>query len=916
MRGGRPCNCGCDNCEGYNCNLGPGSWTCDEIQNHLSFYEPFDDPIQSDWVTGQITQFEGRGVPSSGDYLYDYVEGTAISSPLICFKVDESVTIFSDNTSVGFARFGMDGGPDIRVEGSEATLTLPNGTGVVVDSGFQSGDRYHFYLNQYPVPVSTSNQLLSVWKYRNSSFFCETGGQFIEGTGDCNSYKCLMYTKTFVGATGDTLYSVNSPFMAYLEESGNWEFDQFCVQAADVSNSKLVPFGIENVSIPVTENIGELLPTFDWACDNILDRPYYVWKPNCVGVPYQSGQDPHLLWSALRDDWLTNVDGWRCDGTIPLGSSANVYLRTEVGSYEVDMLQPNIWHLVPVAAEQTFSCQDPNPFDEESGCDEITFTGIPCNESNCYSYPFLSFDNGFWTGPGRFNEDQGNVSLANGGQCPQVGNIYTNGTYYFNRDTFLIPRDDNYSVFRHYKLFGESNDYMDYSNLNQLWSVEKLAYTINWDSTNRWWTGNFRFLEGSGTDSVFEAGGPAALNQFLTGADLSKIYKNGSSCNLYNLYLYDRCHNQTFVDILDGSGNLLASTPFRITVAGIGEIAGSLTNTSRSYDENGVGPWHKFLNDELTRLNSYILPSICNLSRTYSITGGNGDTTCQPSGCPDPSGGYSLELKAISSYKLTDGSPYSPVPGVLISPLGGGALRDMNTFNTAGGVLGGIADAGVGFKGMSEVYSSDDFPGKFCITSTVKQKVYKLDSDWSTSLLYPVSDKVNFANSFFMPAGAMPEGVNNLPYWNGLCQGRVKPLFTTSFDWIDPLDFIDPSGFDSGLVLSADRFMPISFQLFIDKNANELYGFCRGGIGDNLPYPTPDDWYDPPSSFYKSETDINRGSYFAHKEVISTSPLKIRFIQTFMALGNPDDGTLETGCNKYKFYPYGVEVIVEEPTYI
>ena len=260
MRNGRPCNCGCVECTGFGCSIQQPDLTCDaDGIVYLSLYEPYSDPLQSGWITGQVAQSGGLGVASSGNTLIDYINGSGLRDPLICARASISCTVFTDNKNEGFATFGLGGGPYFTIEGSNVEFALPSGS-IIVDDAYQSGDRYGAYLGINYIPSGFYRNEIKVYKYRNGTgFACNPP---LEGSGfgagessivtpyptGCVYTQCLLYENTFNERDGDTVYNVQSPATAGISESGTWKFDDFCVNFWDRYGERMLPGGF---SLPI-----------------------------------------------------------------------------------------------------------------------------------------------------------------------------------------------------------------------------------------------------------------------------------------------------------------------------------------------------------------------------------------------------------------------------------------------------------------------------------------------------------------------------------------------------------------------------------------------------------------------------------------------------------------------------------------
>ena len=931
MRNGRPCGCGCVTCEGYSCSMVTPDTSCDADGNvYISFYEPFDAPLQSGWEVHSVTGVAGKGVPVTGDYLNDYVYGTSgFRDPITCGRLSVSCTVFTDNPNVGYASFGVGGGPYFHIEGSDVTFSLPD-TGILVDNSYQSGDRYAAYLGINYIPPGFYTNHIIVYKMRNTAFVCNPP---LEGSGvgagtsarvtpyptGCGYTECTLYNKVHNNRSGDSVYTLQDPIVAGIQESGSWKFDDFCVHFWDRHGERMLYEGVDVTG--VNESLCTCLQTP--ACDFILDKPTFFWQIPCsilyengsTSTPCSSGQTPYLMWQAYDDNYLLNTNEWRCDGLIP-GSSQFVFLRTETHTSDVDLSSAGIWHIVPMTASETYSCTDNDPFDGSSDCTHVAFTGYPCNEGDCYSYPFGRFDSIFQLHQKcDFTARVGNVYFGSG-DCLQVGTVDAlGGNLRYPIGGYTIPRDDDYSLVRQYSIFGVGY-FLDFD-MSPVWKVEKLAYGIDFDETNRWWHGTFRFLGASGSVCP-DVGGSGTSPEYFSGKDLGLVYKSGT-CQEYDLYLYSPCNLGLStpvpkIEILSSGNDVFSSRDF--TLIGPNEENGtnycyditesSAINTT-AFRNNNAGFMH-CTNGVMSPYGTKI--PILEIDRFYNTGPEEDQMICSTGSCVDPSGTYSLTFNGVMGYKLTVPSfDISYAPHYMLDSYGSCVTRD------ASDVFTGEFYSSVGLIGFGTAYNPNDYPSLTCI-SVNDAKIYDLIESETPDLMWPATQKPGIVGM----SPCMNSSFTNISYWQGAVIGKVSALSSAYDDLGSSTTFELPASGDSGFNY---KIQPVNVKMFIDAKNNNLKAFIHycGTLpnydsGGNCVLTGESDWYVTPSGFYKSESDILNNRYFAEVTVLSTNPYKVHLRQSFIAMGVPNDGTLETDCTRYKMYPYMAEVTLEEPTII
>jgi hypothetical protein len=943
MRNGRPCSCGCEECIGFSCSLVTPDASCDANGIvYLSFYEPFDETLQANWVTHEVTGVAGHGVPVTGNYLRDYVEGSGLQDPLGCARITFSTTVFTGNKNEGYADFGIGGGPYFHIEGSDVTLSLPSGS-IVVDDAYQSGDRYGAYLGITNIPPSGNySQELIVYKMRNKAFACNPP---LEGSGvgagssqrvtpygsGCAYTECTLYRRSF-SSNSEPIYNIQDPAVYGIEESGSWEFDDICVNFTSRNGSRLLYPGISNIQI---DEGTCLCASSEEACDFILDKPWFSWQIPCetlfedgsTSTPCHSGQIPYMMWSAYDDNWLL-TDTWRCEEIIP-PSSRFVYMRTTLSSYEVDFKSVN-WNFVPIQAEESYSCQDSTPFDGNGDCDEIAFSGYPCDNTGCYSFPFASFDDirvldiqGL-----PWSHDCGSVFYASG-DCLQIGQ----GEYRFGYPAFVgvpstkltIPRDDYYSHVRYNPLEGGIN-----FTCPEAWKVEKLAYGLTFDETYRWWTGNFRFLGGSGSTGH---AGTLAHPTYFDDKDLSLIYKSGN-CENYTMYIYENCNEQKpKVTILDADNNVFSDVDFvwHSLYLDNNTPIDAISNVSYINNASHGGLDYGYLRCQDGIPYPYSsTASMLTHGQWYSNNDFLGVTgvICPSSDCVQASGYYQLDLYGVTAYDLNVSDfELSSVPSHLMDCYGSTITRDAAGFQNGYG-NGALTTPFCGAQGFGVPFNPSDYPSATCI-SVNDTKIYDLIESETVDLMWPASAKAGWSKGAYIcptVVDNLAAGVTNIPWWQGVVIGKIISL---GFGAYDPL---------TGTTFSPDDYPITGFEkykiaacplrLFIDSKNNNFKAFVsycgtlpyrNGGGALGCPGVTDDadSWIVPPEDFIKSESDMLTGNYFAQVTVLSENPLKLLIRQTFMAFGIPCLGAdSDDGCDLRELYPYMIEVILEAPTII
>ena len=950
MRNGRPCSCGCETCDGYLCSLTDAeAGVCPEDRtNYLSFYENFDEaPLETGWDYEVFGMSAGRGVIATGDYVYDSVTGTSLRSPMICSQFYGSTTFFSDDYNHYYGKFGYDGGPQVTVSSGNAYLLTPTGT-VQIDDQFKTGDNYRIELVHSRRPNETY-QYMKVKKRRNdgaiNSSCLSSAVSVTPYPSGCQYTECTLYNETYIDPSG-TLYSISSPVKAFVALSGTaYKCDDVCFNAYEASASNLLE-----------------QTTMDSGCTNtcgyVIGTLSARYQVPCVATPPEENavysDNIYILWRAYKDKYLDHNYAIWCD-PIP-GSSVFSYLRTEIKSYQVDMLESNIFHVMPLGVNQYFDCyNNADPF-ENSNCNEVGFSGAPC-VSNCYSPPYFTLDNIMFDRNYRPGfKDQANVSLVEG-TCKQVGSNFTFDNPYGTpintyqlmnyggntndfrgvEDLLTIPRNDRYSTVKNVSIFG-SNYSNDFDDSFDAWSVENIAYKINWDSTNRWWHGNMRHLSGSGISSVPNPGGSGAGSSRYTGADLSIIYTTGTQCENHDIYIYGKCApNNSFVgagvtiDIISSSGDLLSRQDLDFTNSSykpVGDADNFLYYTS-------IGSHNS--NDEWVDCNSTTratsLGNIPIMSETYYYNMSawynpviydplpgvtfNDDCVCTTaSGDIEASGTYNYTLYGRPGFLLNVGEDYDPsyLPAYMLDCMGAPIIRGMN-FGTGGygnvwlasdPILPGLCEGELGYgPSYYDLVSGNTVNNLFSETDLTVQST-------STYLYQCISDG---GIGYFYDGG--------LPMWGGNVIGHYYmnsqlPIDGTSYgpeDW----NTFGTSYHDMCRVT-----------LFMDKQNNELRALivphvCHNTIvgGDGvergrLPAGNPSDWtLYPYTHFIKSESDIINNTYFAQVTVLNTNPLKLRLIQSFMSWGQPYDSMApEDDCTLHRLYGFNIEVILEAPTLI
>ncbi len=953
MRSGKPCSCGCKNCISF-CDQSEILDTCLLNKDYLIFNEKFDGPLlTSGWDTGSIIIKNEEGTaPTGTNYVEDSVTGEELRDPMLCGAFYGKLKVNTTTPNTGGVKFSLSGGPELYISSGNVSYTLPNGSSVLIDDEFQSGDYYSFALSHNLIPENDIRQTFFVHKHSFSSTPICKSGLYWDGSGispygilnygppnstgtGCLSKTCLLINGNYT--TPDSIYSIDSPVKYIVSISGaGWSVDDICLRANESARSKMIPFGVEKSGTTCLN-----------TCDHILPAHNVQYS----GCGKNDKTSPVFIsWTAYNTNYLRqdNPDSisWRCELDVPESGNL-VFLKTRIKSYEIDLMTPNIWHHVPLSARNNTNVKDEFPFNEIDQY-SIGFTGFPC-VSNCYSPYVGSMDNILVCDS--FNLYQHNFEFLHGVDegCIQIGSSsgLPNGstrheTFWADNTSFMctIPRDDIFSSVRVQSGGFASDDVMGFWR-TPVWKVEKNGFFINWNDTNGWWEGIMHNLVASG--GIADSGG------YLDGGpwdseDFSKVYKSGI-CDYYNFYMYNSC-------IMSLVGQLNGGVAFSIFKSGTDEkVDGVGQNSLGNFDwltsstalytaashvaNDDYGSCVElFVSDGLSgglgEGGDYICKIVCSphLPRLRTL----GDNWCintpepssvfdcqyQPIECTGtcgssgliPSGYYGYELYDAFGYLLDVGEDFevSKLPFMFMDPLGNVIRRVFNPDAT-------------------NYYHISELSG-LCPIEAKKYFYYTASGD-GVSLIAGDTDEYHRTPGIIYGC----DGTNGyksfqgtFPYWEGICVGyqiaqdgpynNIDPANPT-YDGSDWPGILDQDGtYAAELTSKKGRMLTCYIKLFLDAESQELKAYitpntCR----DNKPFlGDPEDWYiTPTQSFIKSQADIVNGCYFGSVTVLETDPLKIYIKQPFMSWGVPDNGTLEDDCAAYKLYGYTIETILEAP---
>lgn len=968
MRSGKPCSCGCTQCNAY-CDQSEITDNCFLNTDYLIFNEKFDGPLlTSGWDTGSIIIKDGEGAaPTGTNYVEDSVTGAELRDPMLCSYFYGKIKVNTTTPNSGGVSFSLSGGPAIYVSSGDVSYTLPNGSSVVIDEDFQSGDYYSFTLSHNLVPVNDITQRFFVHKHRFSSTQPCESGLYWDGSGispyfssttgppnstgtQCSSRTCLLINGYY--KTPASVYSIASPVKYNVSISGaGWSVDDICLRANEPARLKMIPFGVE-ISGGICRQ----------TCDHIIPEAT-VHYSGC-GVDDKSSPI-YMSWTALNTHYLRqdNQDSidWRCYGDLPTlaDSGIEVFLKTRIKSYSVDFMQPNIWHHVPIAARNHTNIRDEFPFNEIDQY-SIGFTGFPC-VSDCYGPYFGAMDNILVSDS--FNLYQHNFEFLHGDDegCLQIGSssglpngATRNETFWADNASFMvtIPRDDIFSSVRVQSGGFASNNVMGFWR-TPVWNVEKNGFFINWNNTKGWWEGIMHNLVASG--GISDSGG------YLDGGpwdseDFSRVYKSGI-CDYYNFYLNTSCiltlggdlsrgvnfsifHSGTGEQVKGVGGNSLGDSDWTSSQTPLYTIATTLaTDDYGSCIElfvsdpgmGGLGEGGEYIckiirNPHLPLLRTLGDNWYINNSRPSGIfDNGYDQIDCTglcgagPSGGEPlvPSGYYGYELYDAFGYLLDVGDDFevSKLPFMFMDPMGNIIRRVHEPHNV-------------------ENYYHESELSRPCVGLARKYSYYTADGS-GVSLIAGNSNEYYRRDGRISlcinSTGSNPTNLNSdiqgtFPYWEGICVG-YQIAHDTPLSYIDPANpsydgsdwsgILDQSGtYNAELTHKKGSILTCYIKLFLDAESQELKAYitpntCAG----NKPYlGDPEDWYIiPTQSFIKSQADMLNGSYFGKVTVLETDPLKIYIKQPFMSWGVPDNGTLEDDCEAYRLYGYTIETILEAP---
>lgn len=862
MRSGRPCPCDCvETCQGFSCDNFDLT-DCQTINEYGNFSEPFNDPLQVGWQRQSFVSNNGKGaLPSGTTNDYDYVIGEPISNSGGCRLDSLGCTFYDlDPTQSGYANFGFHGSysPVVTTSNARASLLLPNGSGLTIDTNFESGDRYIIKMLTYNKPNSDSVfQEVDVYKRRNSTGFrCSTLGgnpDLKRGAGyvyelpnsGCPYYECLIFSETYekTPASGD-IYILSSPIQVGAEISGaQYQLDDFCFYSyTDVSTkTALVPRGC-----PCSNSTNEFfIPKTKFRLPSQGGTGYYcdpAPSSICSG-PEQTG---YFIFSAYHNEYLkyaANEDDevWRCDlGVVPPTSSNLVYVRCPMDTYEVDLLADDTWSITPVVTKQSVSeVSKIVGVDPETGSDVyenfVNFSGYPCHEC----LPLLSFDNPRYaygdfrhsledsipTTLGhsihkRYGSTQNNVILDSGG-CPSIG---TRGSTLFgmNENTFPINYDylqlshysentstpivrgDDFSLFKFYRgasYVGTQYHFDENCQGDKLFEVEKLSYKLNWDPTNLWWSGNFRFLSSSGTPNsgllpictgstyILGSGDDYELGNMNSG--FHNVY-HGSECELGTIIINNDCGSPFYKDY-----NGLLRPNNTITIKFGGQVySHELFGQGRDADqdllvsgglENALIPngrdrylWGPILNiDTSVQNNGLNQPMLIN-HYPYYITEWTADypVFTEPSGCgsmnscPQISGSFNQKFYGYTSINLNVGEDYSrPVlPGLFMDEMGNVITRYTVYSNE-------LYLRSAGYWGIGTIVPETAWPYSSynCVTSLTDMVTFEQQSTGAFEIYNGLHKELHtlIGSCCEKTPYRWPKSGHNIPIWGGTVHCRV-----------------------------------------------------------------------------------------------------------------------------------------------
>lgn len=852
MRSGRPCPCDCvETCQGFSCDNFDLT-DCQTINEYGNFSEPFNDPLQVGWQRQSFVSNNGKGaLPYGTTNDYDYVIGEPISNSGGCRFDSLGCTFYDlDPTQSGYANFGFHGSysPVVTTSNAQTSLLLPNGSGLTVDTNFESGDRYIIKMLTYKRPNSDSVfQEVDVYKRRNSTGFrCSTlGGNPDRKSGagyvyelpnsGCPYYECLIFSETYekTPASGD-IYILSSPIQVGAEISGaQYQLDDFCFYSyTDVSNKTM----LGNHACPCSNSTNQyLVPKgkfrlFNYYCD---PEPSSI----CSG-PEQTG---YLIFSAYHNEYLkyaANEDDeiWRCDiGVVPPTSSNLVYVRCPIDSYEVDLLADDTWSITPVVTEQSVSeVSKIVGVDPETGLNVyenfVNFSGYPCHEC----LPLLSFDNPRYAYGDyrhsledsiptilghsihqRYGSTQNNVILDSGG-CPSIG---TRGSTLFgmNENTFPINYDylqlshysentstpivrgDDFSLFKFYRgasYVGTQYHFDENCQGDKLFEVEKLSYKLNWDPTNLWWSGNFRFLSSSGTPNsgllpictgstyILGSGDDYELGNMNSG--FHNVY-HGSECELGTITISRPCseyYSSTNVEnqqvTIKFDGQVYSHGTFYRGRVGSWLTRDNTQTMFNAMDREPVGAdstfWGPILGGDS---NSSTPPPMLIQNYPYYITEWTADypVFTDPSGCgsmnscPQISGSFNQKFYGYTSFNLNVGEDYSrPVlPGIFMDEMGNIIVRRSPQFLNSGRVP---------YWGFGTIVPETAWPYSSynCVTSLTDMVTFEQQSTGAFEIYNGLHKELHDLTAYccenqspqFKNAGGY-----NFPFWAGTVHCRV-----------------------------------------------------------------------------------------------------------------------------------------------
>lgn len=922
MRSGRPCPCDCvETCQGFSCDNFYLT-DCQTINEYGNFSEPFNDPLQVGWQRQSFVSNNGKGaLPSGTTNDYDYVIGEPISNSGGCRLDSLGCTFYDlDPTQSGYANFGFYGShaPVVTTSNAQSSLTLPNGSGLTIDTNFESGDRYIIKMLTYNKPDSNSVfQEVDVYKRRNSTGFrCSTFGsnpKSRSGAGyvyelpnsGCPYYECLIFSETYekTPASGD-IYILSSPIQVGAEISGaQYQLDDFCWYSyTDVSNKTMLgSFGCQ-----CSDSTNEyLFPKTKFRLSNYYCDP----EPSsiCSG-PEQTG---YLIFSAYHNEYLkyaANEDDevWRCDiGVVPPTSSNLVYLRCPIDTYEVDLLADDTWSITPVVTEQYVSeVSKIVGIDPETGLNVyenfVNFSGYPCHEC----LPLLSFDNPRYAygdyrhsledaipnnGISKLGLTQNNV-VVDSGACPRVGTLGLNAfgmndkslsikdyeylqLSHFSENTETpIVRGDDFSLFKFYRgasYVGTQYHFDENCQGEKLFEVEKLSYKLNWDPTNLWWSGNFRFLSSSGTPNsgllpictgstyILGTGDDYELKHMNSG--FHNVY-HGSECELGTITISRPCSEYYASTIDDGTYNIRNQT---VTIkfdeqvyshetfyrGRVGSWATSDSNRTMidAMDREAVQAdsailWGPILDDDG---NSSTPPPMLIQDYPYYITEWTADypVLTDPSGCgsmnscPQISGSFHQRFYGYTSFNLNVGEDYSrPVlPGVFMDEMGNIIVRRspefVNSFNTS---------RRVPYWGFGTIVPETAWPYSSynCVTSLTDMITYEQQSTGVFEIYNGLHKELHDLTAYCCAGKTnLSLAIYNFPFWVGTVHCRVH---FASWDGDDtdnftPIDDANPrfgvgdaqiSKFSSGrpnqTLFEGVNVMVGNLIVFLDKTSGEF----------------------------------------------------------------------------------------------